>query len=132
MNRLFYRLITPLYYSLLLFLIVVSIFPANTVHDDELRGNSWRIDYFLHFFMFFILGWMTFLFALKNKLNKRKNILLFLVIMLYAGVSEFIQVFIPGRSFNPIDLLLNEAGFIAGTIIMTALKEKAIKVLIIN
>jgi VanZ family protein len=44
----------------------------------------------------------------------RKSAILIFSGILFATITEVYQIWIPGRAFNPIDLLLNNAGLLAG------------------
>jgi VanZ family protein len=132
LKKTFNRLVGPVYYLLLATLFIFSILPSIPGREDKTGDSSWRIDYLMHFSMFFMLGAITVIFSLKNKMTTKKALVLFLAIISYSAVSEIIQIYIPGRSFNPVDLLLNEAGFIAGILVLVGLRSKAIKLLALH
>jgi VanZ family protein len=79
------------------------------------EDSGLRIDYLEHFFLYAIIPILYFLSrgAGLKKLFK-DNYYLILLGILFALLTEIQQYFIPGRSFNPVDLFLNLAGFITG------------------
>ncbi len=77
--------------------------------------NGFRTDYLEHFLLFVILPVLYF-FAEGAGLKKlfNDNYYILLIGLLFAVLTEIQQYYIPGRSFNPIDLILNITGFISG------------------
>lgn len=73
-----------------------------------------------HFTEFMILGilWMTYI----QGFHKDKGFLLVWVSGLgIALIDEIIQIFVPGRAFQVIDLMVDGAGVIVGTVLVLSL-----------
>lgn len=102
------------YIIALLFLSVVSI-SGNTSFSKSYRVGI-RADYLIH--AVFFLPWMTLANIRWNPL-KRSGIFwttLWIGFAL-AAASEFVQLLIPNKSFNPIDLAANCLGVLLGAMI---------------
>ena len=79
-----------------------------------LHDFSFRLDYILHFFSYFFLA--SFLTIWKFSKEKNYKLILFITIfgIIISSIFEFIQYFLPSRTFNPYDMLGNFSGFIIG------------------
>ncbi len=86
--------------------------PALKIHT---AGSEIRLDYIIHFCEYGILSVLTFLsFAGREyRISVRKYLLITLILILFAVLDELHQKFVPGRSFNVIDLLSNISGIFA-------------------
>jgi len=99
-------------------LFILLVIPP-TEHITEINEkDSFRWDYLEHFGAF---GLLTVLFVLWRSgisgNRKRREVRLYLITALtYAASTELIQLFIESRTYNPVDLLLNIAGVIAGIV----------------
>jgi VanZ family protein len=99
-------------------LVLLSVWPyTDTTTKQSLSEFRW--DYLEHFGFYFIL---TFLYILwRSDLNysiRIKELIIFLFSgFIFSCLSEYVQIFIPGRSFNIIDMLFNIAGIILGIFI---------------
>ena len=71
-----------------------------------------------HFFEFTLLGALGF-FAFRFTLNCRKKVVVFGVLMgcIYALTDEIHQIFVPGRTFQLKDVLVDWGGILLGTAI---------------
>ena len=90
-----------------------------------------RLDHLLHLFVYFLIC-MYFLFGVRKgitlfeKNSLRKFVLL---ILLLATVTEVVQLWVPERAFNPMDLLANLSGILIGVgVIMMVQWHKGVKV----
>jgi len=97
----------------LIILITVSVIPLGSVskqimdvHVIKLRG-----DYFLHMLVYLPMVLLLFLSC------KRWNWWLLGVALVIAAGLEFVQMWLPYRSFNINDLIANVAGVVLGTAI---------------
>jgi VanZ family protein len=108
--KLFYRIGFLLY---VLLLIWVYLNPSMGITSVEVSNKSYRVDYFLHGFAFFILPIVAYL---ANGERERPFLwYAFIVFSVILALSiEFIQQLVPGRVFNPLDLLSNIIGLIIG------------------
>jgi len=99
-------------------LILLSVWPyTDTTVQQDLSEFRW--DYLEHFAFYFIL---TFLYILwRSDLNysiRTAELIIYLFSgFIFSWLTEYGQIFIPGRSFNIIDMLFNIAGIILGIFI---------------
>lgn len=93
-------------------IIVVSSTPNLPVLKIHTQKSDIRLDYFIHFCEYAMLAFLTYLtFTPKNfRVNSRRFIILTSGLILFAIADEFHQKMVPGRTFNPRDLLGNFAG----------------------
>lgn len=77
-----------------------------------------RMDYFVHFFLYFILVLLFAIWKYRDLVDSGRNKLLLYVFsgLIYAVITESIHVFLPRRGFNPIDMSLNILGLTVGLI----------------
>lgn len=103
-----------LFFAATLFIIASTAVPNLNDPDTEVGSNFLiRPDYVFHFTVFFVWGLLL---RLAIPLSFAKTmwhlIGIIAIAFIFTYLSEFFQVFIPGRAFNPKDLLLNFAGLI--------------------
>lgn len=98
-------------------LIVLSVIPTSGLIETDDEKSSFRLDYLIHFGVFFVFSMLYGLWRLMGPMQKRRQeLLLFLGAgTVYAIVTELLQHFVEGRSVNPLDALLNLAGLYAGS-----------------
>jgi VanZ family protein len=90
-------------------ILVLSVIPDNTPDKIHVQGFEMRLDYLMHFGVYFPLGFLL----KKSALSLRPW--LFVVLMLgVAALPESLQLFIPYRTFNPNDLMFNVLGAVSG------------------
>ncbi|MFO7922140.1 MAG: VanZ family protein [Bacteroidales bacterium] len=93
-------------------IVAVSLTPGAGIESLSFGDQSFRIDYPLHATAFFILpvsAWMAYGYtkrALRHP-GYRKAVLLSLIL---AIASEFLQIPVPGRAFNVMDIVSNLLG----------------------
>ncbi len=100
-------------------LLIASVIPTTGLEPEGGSKSDFRWDYPLHFIVFLILP-LLFIYwrNISGAGNRMRELTWFLLTgTIYAGLTEAIQLFIDGRSFNPVDLLYNITGVIAGTIL---------------
>jgi len=108
-----------LFFIWTILLVLISVLPnANNLLDQDLSEFRW--DYLEHFLFYFIL---TFFYVLwrgnPNYYLRITEIILFLIAgFIFCWLTEYIQVFVPGRSFNTLDMVFNMAGMMLGIIII--------------
>ena len=92
--------------------------PDLKLNIDE---STIRIDYAIHFIEYFLLVSFFLIWRIQNNLNPTIIIILLtlLIGMATGFVDEFHQKIITGRTFNPIDMLSNFLGVIAGVTAVT-------------
>ncbi len=114
-------------YSNILFIIwMISILYMNidpkfgdTDLPLEQDKMNLRVDYFMHFIMFFVTSLFLCiipLYYINNKYYLKKNrfLLLFFIGLLMACSIETLQIIVPGRTFNYIDMIFNISGLLLG------------------
>ena len=98
-----------------LFIIYMSVRPsANEILKKHLF--EMRMDYLMHFFAYFVFGSLYVLWR-ANRQFKIKSIELAILIATAISFSiliEYIQLFIPTRAFNVVDMFYNFIGVIGG------------------
>ena len=71
-----------------------------------------------HIFIYFVLGLLTFNVVKDFRLSKKRVVLLSVVfVMLYAVTDEFHQMFVPGRSAELRDVLIDTVAGAAGILL---------------
>ena len=100
-------------------ILFASIIPLSQEKHFEFGGSIFRLDYLEHFAVFFILGS---LYVLRAKLQLKISAISLLII--YATFTETIQLIIPGRTFNPMDLAYNILGLVLSIILINKIKNK--------
>ena len=104
-------------------LIILGMSSTPNLPDLKLNidESTIRIDYAIHFIEYFLLVSFFLIWRIKNNLNPTIIIILLtlLIGMAIGFVDEFHQKIIIGRTFNPIDMLSNFLGVIAGVATVT-------------
>lgn len=104
-----------------LWVLVIQIVPRFLPFDFgrvELAGLSIHSDYFTHFLLF-----VTIVFVVNGLRLKIRLIYLFPLMLIVAAVAEFVQLYIPRRTFNYFDLLANVAGVLFGIVVLLILRK---------
>lgn len=107
-------------------LVIMSIIPNSVPHALQIGESSIvRTDYILHFISFLVLPIFYFLSGEKNILRKISlNIWLTLIAgVIFAILTETIQIYIPGRTFNILDMIWNIFGLLCGILAGKLLKK---------
>lgn len=92
----------------------------------KILNDKLRLDYILHGFAYFLV-FIYYLVSIRKSLlllGKRSLLKLVLLTLLLAFSTESLQLFIPGRLFNKIDIFSNIIGIIAGVIVALAFVKK--------
>jgi len=107
-------------------ILYFSLAPQTPQMKVEIEGKSFRLDYLLHFLVYFSLSILYLLWKADNFLNvKLKYLAYFLIVaLIFSGLIEYAQLYIPGRTFNPIDYYSNASGIILGVAAPKALLRK--------
>jgi VanZ family protein len=102
----------------LLTIVIVSSIPNIPTLKIHTARAEIRLDYLMHFCEYGFLTFLTFLSFTDNefKVSYRKVIIIAVSLILFAVLDEFHQKLIPGRSFNPKDIMSNIAGIMAAAI----------------
>ena len=105
----------------LFFILVISSTPNLPDLKLNIDESTIRIDYAIHFIEYFLLVGFFLIWRIKINLNPTIIIILLTLFigMTIGFVDEFHQKIITGRTFNPIDMLSNFLGVIAGVVTIT-------------
>lgn len=111
-----------LFWLLLIFVVAMSVWPKSPtglILDGTNHLFRVRLDYLLHFFVYFVLVLLFILWKAHNISSMRGGIALLWVGagLVFAVSNEMVQLFLPSRAFNPVDLIINVSGFVFGGII---------------
>lgn len=99
--------------------IYISITKEQNVSEEVLNKYTFPVRKLSHITEYLILT-LLLINAFNNTFrlsNKRKYIFVFLILVIYAILDEYHQTFIPGRSGQVIDVLIDSIGIIIGIII---------------
>ena len=111
-------------------IFVLSIIPGIPDHDIKVKGFEIRMDYIEHFIVFAVLA-VLLKFSRSNRINNKKrwlNIGLNIIFGLsFSYLVEFVQIYIPGRTYNPIDFIYNMVGFILIYLLLFIFQKKKIQ-----
>ena len=109
---------------------IVSIFRSKDISDEKMEliisNNTFIVRKAAHFFVYFVLGILVYLLLKEFKVN---NIVIYslLICYLYAVSAEFHQFFIPGRSMEFRDTIIDGCGSFIGICFSRILNKKMIK-----
>ncbi len=99
-------------------IIVISSIPSVPVLKIHTGKSDIRLDYLIHFIEYGSLAFLTYLsFSGEEfRVSFLKYMILTVCLILFAAVDETHQLIIPGRTFNPKDLISNIMGIVAGLV----------------
>lgn len=99
------------------FIIVFSSIPSLPTLRIHTQGSEIRLDYLIHVIEYGILCGLAFLTFSNDgyKPGAKRVLITMTCLVLFSAADEFHQKFIPGRTFNIIDLVSNVAGIILAT-----------------
>ena len=100
-------------------ILYFSLIPNSPKLNIDIKDQSFRLDYILHFLVYFSLAILYILWKTDNYFRiKSKYLIYFLTgALILSGISEYAQIYIPGRTFNPVDFYSNVAGITMGLIV---------------
>jgi VanZ family protein len=118
--NIFYKrdLFKSLFRVWLIIIFISNFLPGLTHSEVQIDRFTFRLDYIIHFLIFFILGFFMQMWRITNNLDSSylKSIYMILGGILFAFISEFPQKFLPYRTFNVVDFICNSAGIVIGFI----------------
>lgn len=117
------RCVAMLLWLWLTILLIANLIPIGNEASQSLSGNRFfhfRLDYLLHANMIFCFAWIWILGKIKRiRWFQRLESMKYSIIVLCAGIGlELIQMLVPWRSFNPVDLVFNIIGAVLVVIIV--------------
>jgi VanZ family protein len=99
-------------------IISVSSVPSIPVLKIHTNRADIRLDYLIHFLEYGLLAFLTYLSFAGNhfRISSIKYFILTVCLIVFALADESHQLIIPGRTFNPRDLISNIIGIVGGLI----------------
>ena len=100
-------------------LLLLSFIPI-AGNFSKAKIGPLRLDYVLHFTAYLIIC-LYFLFGRKIGyvlFEKQPLLKLLIILLLLAALTEFVQIWVPNRTFNVIDWCANMAGVTIGLIVV--------------
>ena len=107
----FYSSLSVLWFLLIVYLMIFYRFKVNNLPYQH-------IDKFIHFILFFIQSYLvtkSYFLRIKNLTFSILKVIIQFII--FCILIEVIQIYIPYRSFESFDLLMNISGSVVGSII---------------
>ena len=100
-------------------ILYFTLIPNSPKLKVDIKNQSFRLDYILHFLVYFSLAILYLLWKADNYFKvKSKHLVYFLIGgLILSGISEYAQTYIPGRTFNPLDFYSNISGIIVGMVL---------------
>lgn len=107
--------IKTLFVAWILVLVLINVIPIGNDNSSILGGNKileLRLDYLIHIAMILCFGWIWLKGQLKGRsfFAKQEKLRYILVVLSSAIILELIQLIIPWRAFNPVDMFYNLVG----------------------
>ncbi len=103
-------------------IIIVSSSPSIPSLKIHTEKTDIRLDYLIHFLEYASLAFLTYLAFAGNDFSI--TVVLYLILtsclIIFAIADESHQILIPGRTFNPKDLISNLAGVAGGLVFCVA------------
>jgi len=117
------KLFKALFWAWGLVIFILSSLPNIPKQEIDIWDEPFRLDYLEHFGVFAIWGGFFVIWKMKDIGNfSMKNHLWFMMgTILFAALDEIHQIWIPGRTFNPLDLIYNVLGLLMGYLVMPLL-----------
>lgn len=123
-NRLVFKILFYITASAITLLSLVSL---NINRTESIAGVTFRMDYLFHFAAYFSMALFLGRWKCKEKLDKKLFIMILIFGIVSSSIFEFIQLAIPNRVFNPLDVFFNFIGFCIGVIIAKEIWRNAFK-----
>lgn len=94
--------------------LILSSLPSIPTQKINIWNEPFRLDYLEHFGVFLIWGGFFILWKMKplGSFKIKNHIWAILGTLVFSCVDEIHQIWIPGRTFNPLDLMYNSLGLI--------------------
>ncbi len=106
-----------LFWGWLMVVLILNVVPLGNETNRGLSGNKifqFRLDYVVHSLTFLVFAWIWVLGKIKNvSWFESYEVLKFGgIVFVSALVIELLQIFLPYRTFNPMDMMANLVGAI--------------------
>ena len=111
------RLPAAVFFTLLAALLILTYYPDMPDARVRVRGEWFRLDYLGHlgFYAALTASFLVWRAGWRKKVPGKLLLLTILAGLVFGIMTEFTQSFVPGRFYNPIDMVYNCAGILAGT-----------------
>ncbi len=113
-----YRFLFWIWFGLI---FVLSFIPCTPKNKLEIGNMIFRIDYFEHLVVYFMLGFFFIMYQRKN--GSMKIFIYVMAGLLWAVLTESVQIFVRGRTFNPVDMIFNSLGITLGLLMTYAINR---------
>lgn len=115
-------------YHILFAVLCISIFIESSFPSDSFPDKTFELeDKFVHFAIYFVLSVSAFLSFIRQKkinlLRERALVSIVIFTLIYGGLDEIHQYFVPGRSCDFYDWLANIAGSVFAVLAIIILKK---------
>ncbi len=101
-----------------LLIVVLSSLPNIPNQEINIWGDLFRLDYLEHFGIFAIWGGIFIVWKAKDGVFSSKDFIWpILFCILFAAMDEMHQLWIVGRSYNPLDMIYNVLGLLSAFVI---------------
>lgn len=100
-----------------LLMLAVSTMPGEVIEKmDSGSGKVSNYSYIGHFFEFLVFSFLLFRAISYEKTYGRTKVIALVIAacFIYSFVTEFLQIYAPGRFFDHSDILVNNVGAMAG------------------
>ena len=104
--------------SRLILVISVVFISILSVQEIEVQSSVNLSDKLLHFFCFLYLIIISWLSRITSK-----ELLLYVIVLAYGILIEIIQIYIPYRSFEFLDIFADFLGILVGSFFINLLKD---------
>ena len=100
-------------------IIIISVIPYSPDTSQEI-STGFRWDYLEHFLAFFTFSSLFILWRSDRKFGIRglELAILIAVVICFSLGTEYIQLFIPGRAFNIVDIIYNLTGVLVSVLLV--------------
>ena len=98
-----------------LIIFILSSLPNIPTQKVNIWDEPFRLDYLEHFGVFAIWRGLFVVWKMKpiGHFYVKNYIWSIIATLVFAAADEFHQIWIPGRTFNPLDLIYNMTGLLA-------------------
>lgn len=116
------KLLGASFWLWLAIVLFISLVPQSHKIINTEANSFFRLDYSIHFFIYFSL---SVLFALWRIKASKTEIFWFITLgIAVCSFTEILQIYIPGRTFNKFDLLFNIIGITTGIVLTRIIIQK--------
>jgi VanZ family protein len=110
----------------LLIILLITLLPQSHRIINIDTNSEFRLDYTIHFLVYFSLSVLFIFWRIDQWLKISNKELLWYIFsgIAICAITELLQFYIPGRTFNKTDLLFNILGVIVGIVLIKLILNK--------